>query len=399
MSDFYKISCIDQSKECNIIEPISENLKFKGSVNPITGALFNKEDIASAMKIFDSKCLNKNGKKQVCCDPQESNFRMSSEMRNNHKNTKYRVNREFGKIKSIDKCEDLTKCKGNEWESANPFILCKIGENQANIRDNVLRFETLNPTCYVQQCNNNEITFGDLISGSGKPNETRAYTDLKINDNIKDDNVAALKTFLDTYQQKNRKSGVDYVLTDNNNGDTLLLRAIEKNANKCVNLLLSRGADLNVRSSDKGMTPLHYAVMSGDMTIIASLINYGAKTNVFDFKGRPPLFYAIAYGTIENVIYLTNQNPSMLFVKDKNGNNALHITFMYSKYPDEISKYLIENGVEIDIKNNNGLLPNDIMNRRIKNIKEDELKINTEKFLEPFQTIGSAEDGDDTKEN
>ena len=50
MAEFYKLTCINSSKECNIIEPISEKLKFIGAVNPITGALFNKEDIESAIK-------------------------------------------------------------------------------------------------------------------------------------------------------------------------------------------------------------------------------------------------------------------------------------------------------------------------------------------------------------
>ena len=66
MTEFYKISCIDKSKECNIIEPISEKLKFTGVINPISGALFSNDDIQSAMKVFDSKCLNKTTNKIKC---------------------------------------------------------------------------------------------------------------------------------------------------------------------------------------------------------------------------------------------------------------------------------------------------------------------------------------------
>jgi ankyrin repeat protein len=399
MSEFYKLSCIDKSKECNIIEPISEKIKFTGVINPITGALFTNDDIQSAMKVFDSKCLNKNGEKGVCCDPQESKFKMTPEITDKYKNNKFRINREFGKITSIDKCEDLSKCRGPEWQQANPFLLCKIGENTANVKDNVLRFEKLNPTCYQQQCNNNDITFGDLISGSAKTNKSRVYTDLKINENITEDNVTAISIFLNNYKTKNNKSGADYVLTDTDNGDTLLLRAIKLKANKVVNLLLSRGANLNVRSVDKGMYPLHYAAEYADDIILSTLVNYGARTDVFDFKGWPPLFYAIKYGKPGSVIYLTTQNPSMLLVRDKKGNTALHITYMYSKYPDEVARFLIESGIDVEIKNNNKLLPRDIINRRTKLIKEKELNINTERFLEPFQTLGAAENIDETYGN
>jgi ankyrin repeat protein len=396
MTEFYKISCIDKSKECNIIEPISEKLKFTGVINPISGALFSNDDIQSAMKVFDSKCLNKNGEKGVCCDPQESKFKMTPEITDKYKNNKFRINREFGKIKSIDKCEDLSKCNGPEWQTANPFLLCKIGENTANVKDNVLRFETLNPTCYQQQCNNNDISFGDLISGTSKNNKSRVYVDLKLNESIKEDNTTAINTFLNSYKLKTNKLDVDYILTDTDNGDTLLLRAIKLKANKIVNLLLSRGANLNIRSVDKGMYPLHYAAEYADDMILSTLVNYGARTDVFDFKGWPPLFYAIKYGNLGSVIYLTNQNPAMLQVRDKKGNTALHITYMHSKYPDEIARFLIENGIDVEIKNNNKLLPRDIINRRTKLIKEKELNINTERFLEPFQTLGTAEEVDET---
>ena len=396
MSEFYKISCIDKSKECNIIEPISEKVKFTGVINPITGALFTSDDVEGAMKVFNSKCLNKNGEKGVCCDPQESKFKMTPELNDTYKNNKFKINREFGKITSIDKCEDLSKCRGPEWQQANPFLLCKIGENTANVKNNVLRFEKLNPTCYQQQCSNNDISFGDLISGSGKSNNSRVYTDLKINENISEDNVTAIQTFLDNYKTKNKKSGADYVLTDTDNGDTLLLRAIKLKATKVVNLLLSQGADLNIRSVDQGMYPLHYAAEYADDVILSTLVNYGARTDVFDFNGWPPLFYAIKYGKPGSVIYLTNQNPSILLVRDKKGNTALHIAYMYSKYPDEVARFLIENGIDVEIKNNNKLLPRDIINRRTKLIKEKELNINTERFLEPFQTLGVAEDIDET---
>jgi ankyrin repeat protein len=392
MTDFYKISCIDSSKECNIIDPISEKINFTGKVNTITGALFTQNDIDSAMKIFDSKCLNKNGVKTNCCDPQETKFQLTPEMNEKYKDTRFRVNKEFGQIKSIEQCNDINNCNDSGWIPANPFLLCKINDNKANIKNNVLKFETLNPNCYNSQCNPNEITFGDLIGGNTKSTETRAYSDLKLNDSLSEDNVESLAKFLNNYKNKYKKSGADYVLTDNTDGDTLLLRAIKKKAQKCVNLLISRGADVNIRSTDKGKTPLHYACEYGNEVIIAVLVNSGSKLDVLDFKGQPPLFYAIRYGTIENINYLVNQNPSLLYLKDKNGNTPLHIAYKYSNNPSEVGKFFIQNGVSISAKNNKGLTAKDILNKRINSTKKKELDMNSSKFLEHFQSIGHLEE-------
>ena len=48
-STFYKISCINENKECNIISPISEHIDFNG-INPVTGQRFVQDDIDSALK-------------------------------------------------------------------------------------------------------------------------------------------------------------------------------------------------------------------------------------------------------------------------------------------------------------------------------------------------------------
>ncbi len=145
------------------------------------------------------------------------------------------------------------------------------------------------------------------------------------------------------------------------------------------------------------MTPLHYACKFGNEAMIATLINYGARTDITDFEGRPPIFYAIIYGDAAMVSYLGNQNPSLLNYKDKYGNSTLHIAFKYSKDPGNISNYLISMGVSTEAKNKNGLLPIEVANRRISKLKIEEQKENSEMFLEPFITLGKAEEEEPPK--
>ena len=87
-----------------------------------------------------------------------------------------------------------------------------------------------------------------------------------------------------------------------------------------------------------------------------------------DFKGRPPLFYAIRYGNYNMVMYLTNQNTGMLLVRDKYGNSPLHIATKYSNYSNEVVKFLLDNGVSSEIKNNKGLTASELASKRIKQI-------------------------------
>ena len=397
-STFYKISCVNPKKECNIIKPISKSVDF-GGFNPVTGRKFGSDDIDAAMTRYSSMCLNRGGTEKNCCDPSETRLNVPDGVKERYNKKKLRLNKEFGQITSIDICDKPEDCKGSDWQVPTPYLMCKIGDNDAKVKNNVMTFDSLNPDCYSQKCDTQgtDVDFGQLISGSGKSLESSFLTDLKLAEQLSEDNATAIKAYLDNYLQKYKKSGANQILSDNDSGDTLLLRAIRLKANNCVNLLLSNNANLNLRTIDTGMTPLHYACKFGNEAMIATLINYGARTDIADFEGRPPIFYAIIYGDAAMVAYLGNQNPSLLNYKDKYGNSTLHIAFKYSKDPGNISNYLISMGVSTEAKNKKGLVPIEVANRRITKLKLDEQKENSEMFLEPFITLGKAEEEEPPK--
>jgi len=60
-------------------------------------------------------------------------------------------------------------------------------------------------------------------------------------------------------------------------------------------LLISKGADVNakIKRYDRvRMTPLNYAVRSGHADVAALLLAHGAKADVNDFCGHPPIYSA-----------------------------------------------------------------------------------------------------------
>jgi ankyrin repeat protein len=75
-------------------------------------------------------------------------------------------------------------------------------------------------------------------------------------------------------------------------GFTPLLYAARENCLKCVDVLLERGADIDLPDPD-GVSPLHIAVMNANWDVAKRLIEAGADVNQWDIFGEAPLFTAV----------------------------------------------------------------------------------------------------------
>lgn len=394
---FYKISCIDPKKECNVNEPISLNADFTGT-NVLTGRKFNtaleSDDMKSIKTTYSSACLNSDGKEGVCCDPREFRIMPDTNMKNRYKNIKIRQNKKLGKLTSLDVCYG-DGCTGDDLMEATPYLMCKIGENTLpDIQNNVIKFgdDLLNRDCPIMNCGVPKLSFGSLIKGTGKAPESKVLAHLRIRGYLRDDNVTQLKNNLDSYLMENKTSGADQILTDNDDGDSLINAAIKAKANKCVALLLSNGANLNIKSLD-GRTTLHNACIYGNSTMITQLINAGADTSELDVNGHPALFYSIKYNDYNMTNYLLSLNPSMINVVDKQGNTPLHILFAYGKDVGRISKLLLNNGLNSGTKNKAGLTAYDLGLKRRRQLEHKQELNDSQKFLEAFtDTVAQAKE-------
>jgi ankyrin repeat protein len=75
-------------------------------------------------------------------------------------------------------------------------------------------------------------------------------------------------------------------------GFTPLLYAARENCMACVDVLLDRGADIDLADPD-GVSPLHLAVMNANWDLARKLIDAGADVNQWDIFGAAPLFTAV----------------------------------------------------------------------------------------------------------
>jgi len=75
-------------------------------------------------------------------------------------------------------------------------------------------------------------------------------------------------------------------------GFTPLLYAARENCMECVDVLLAKGADIDLADPD-GVSPLHLAIMNANWDLAKKLIDAGADVNQWDTFGAAPLFTAV----------------------------------------------------------------------------------------------------------
>jgi hypothetical protein len=401
MSEFHKLSCIDPKKECNIIEPISLTFDLNGN-NPLTGRRFNKDDNDTIERTHRIACLNSDGNIGKCCDPRD--FRMQDNPL--MKNLKFKQNKKLGQLNSLEVCysDNNSKCPGDDWMNATPYLMCKIGDNTIpTTQNNVITYnnDVLNMDCPLTNCGIPKVSFGDLIKGTGKPLESKVLQDIRIRDMLRDDNHLALKSeVLDVCLLKYKKPCSNVILTDDDNGDTLLIGAIKAKADKCVSLLLSNGVDITLKDAE-GKSPLIHATIHSNPNIISLLVNAGADLGEVDNRGRNCLHYAVMYNDHNMVNYLLSLGPHLINQIDKNGNSILHNLCSHGKDVGQTTKLLLSYGVSGSLKNNNGKTASDLCNYRKVLLEKKEYENNSRMFLETFiDTMVKAEelpDKPDTK--
>ncbi|MDY3526136.1 ankyrin repeat domain-containing protein [Riemerella anatipestifer] len=177
----------------------------------------------------------------------------------------------------------------------------------------------------------------------------------------------------------------------NQEGDTPLMKAIQRNKTDLVQLMISKGVDKINTTNKKGISALGFGVQYASPELVETLIKKGADINTTDQKGNHLGLYLVeSYNkrdknALENIIskikILTDkgfdltkpqedgntlahlvaqkQEPKLLavvkpYIKDINAKNnegltALHLSAMISK-DLEMIKLLLENGSDKSLK-------------------------------------------------
>jgi len=95
-----------------------------------------------------------------------------------------------------------------------------------------------------------------------------------------------------------------------NNGDAEMVR-----------FLLARGATVNFRSDDEGLTPLHEAIFADSPAAVAALLQGGADVDAKDGDGVPPLLAATRHCLVD-IVRLLLSHGAPLATTDGRGRTA-----------------------------------------------------------------------------
>lgn len=102
-------------------------------------------------------------------------------------------------------------------------------------------------------------------------------------DAAREGNVETIRTLL--------QLGADIeIQTDS--GNSALKIACKNNHLALAEFLISKGADINSQSEEKGTTPLHAAAYRGHLDLVMLLLKHGAKIDLRTKKGNTPLMLA-----------------------------------------------------------------------------------------------------------
>lgn len=85
---------------------------------------------------------------------------------------------------------------------------------------------------------------------------------------------------------------------------TALHSAVAAKQFEMARTLIARGANVNPRQAENGLTPLHEAAANGEIEFVKLLLEHGAELNAKTIDGKTPLAFAVSRSQPEMAEFL-----------------------------------------------------------------------------------------------
>lgn len=126
----------------------------------------------------------------------------------------------------------------------------------------------------------------------------------------------------------------------------LMIACSVKDGDQLVDLLLQKGADVNM-TNNAGQTALHFTASKNNLDAARKLVEKKASTRTRDKRGQLPLHRAAAVGSVP-MLRLLLENRSPVNSSDNDGMTGLH--HAVSEGHGDAAVFLLKNGAEWDKK-------------------------------------------------
>lgn len=336
------LACVNDknTESCNAFNPLKQ-YKLYGE-NPATNKPFTEEQRENKKRAFKNKCEINNNKVVTCCSPDDTNLGSMAD---------------FIKMDLKDKL--IRKTQNGDYfvcseDSSNPncrvptaYDLCKLSSPEISfdsLENGEQKVSGAAPDCFKGVC----ASTHDL-SYLNDSKMTQFYTlqDSEILTAIQKNNANQIKDVLKDYQRISEPLTVGY------EGNTMLHHAVLYDADDIITLLLSREVPLDSKNKD-GNTALHLAALKGNSARLHQMIKMGGDTEIKNNLGDTVLFSAIRsadYPTVHVVLELAAATPVS---RNRLGETPLHVALISPQKNVDIVKLLVNKGVDLYEKNNNG---------------------------------------------
>ena len=147
--------------------------------------------------------------------------------------------------------------------------------------------------------------------------------------------------------------GADHDIKTHDSGLFPLHEAARNGLEAVVNVILKKGANPDVTTSNK-QTALHLTAVGGHQKCAKCLLNSGASVNAQDEQGRTPLYLATVNGELDTLIVLLNFGADVSLASES-GIQPLHVAAVCGF--EEVTKRLLASKACIDARNNTSNTP------------------------------------------
>lgn len=134
---------------------------------------------------------------------------------------------------------------------------------------------------------------------------------------------------------------------------TLTVNHESNDKNLIASYLLEDGVPVNARTPE-GDTALHFAVTTGDIRLVRTLLDFKASVNVRNKRNATPLHAAVSTWVFPKIVALLVARGACPTAQDIAGRTPLHLIRWRAKEGDAVADVLLEHGADHSIRARNG---------------------------------------------